>query len=350
MGNPASAHRPVTVAPMGDSIEEWDAFVPTAPGATFCHLAAWRSIIADVMGHEPVYLVARGADDEIIGVLPMFRLRSRLFGNRLVSMPFLNYGGPIGLPGGVAALLDAAVEEARLSGVRDLELRTREPITSELAVADRKVTVLLPLPEDSEELWSSFRSKVRSQIRRPMKEEMQPRFGPDQLDSFYEVYSRNMRDLGTPVLPRALFERIATDFPEESIFATIQHDDRAVAAGAGFIFGDEFEITWASALREYSRDAPNMLLYWSFMEEVIRRGVSTFNFGRCTPGEGTHRFKRQWGGQDQPLPWLIWPVDGSQKSEEPGRLVRFASSLWQKLPMGVANRLGPAVARQLPWW
>lgn len=345
-----SASGPVDISLLDERTHEWDDFVRASDGATFCHLADWRPVIADSMGHEPVYLVARDEAGEMIGALPMFRLRSRLFGDRLISMPILNYGGPLGQPHGLSALLDAALEKARRSGARDLELRAREPITSELTVTDRKVTVLLPLPDDAEELWKAFKSKVRSQVRRPMKEDMRARFGSEQLHPFYDVYSRNMRDLGTPVLPKSLFESIARAFGDDVIFAAIYHGEVPVAAGAGFIFGGEFEITWASALREYNRYAPNMLLYWSLMEEVIRRGANTFNFGRCTPGEGTHRFKLQWGGYDQPLPWLSWPPNKDPESSEPGRAVRFASSIWQKLPLGVTNRLGPAVARQLPWW
>lgn len=332
------------------STGEWDDFVRSRPEGTFCHLAAWRKVLADTMGHEPQYLMARGADGAIRGVLPLFHLRSRVFGHRLVSMPFLNYGGPLGDGEAVTALTDRAKAEAERLGADVLELRTRHAVPSTLQVSDRKVTVVLPLPEDPEELWKSFKSKVRSQIRRPMKEELEPRIGADQLDPFYQVFAENMRDLGTPVLPKSLFQAIARALPEEAVFAAVYKDDEPVAGGAGFMFGDEFEITWASSLRAHNRSAPNMLLYWSLMEEMSRRGVGTFNFGRCTPGEGTHRFKLQWGSQDEPLPWLTWPDGAANGNGEPGRMTRLVSGAWQKLPVPVANRLGPVVARQLPWW
>ncbi|HSH45938.1 MAG TPA: FemAB family XrtA/PEP-CTERM system-associated protein [Longimicrobiales bacterium] len=329
--------------------EEWDAFIGAHPDGTFCHLSGWRTVIADVMGHQPTYLVARGPGGEMAGVLPLFRLQSRLFGSRLVSMPFLNYGGPIGTPEAVDALIRDAVRMAEADGVERLELRTRHPLETMVAPETRKVTVVLPLPQDPEELWKSFKSKVRSQVRRPMKEGLEARIGPEQMEPFYRVFTENMRDLGTPVLPRRLFEAIATTFPDQVVFAAVYGEDGPVAGGAGFAFGDEFEITWASSLRAYNRSAPNMLLYWSLMEEMSRRGVGAFNFGRCTPGEGTHRFKRQWGGEDQPLPWLVWPEEPDDAGE-PGRAARLASEAWQKLPLPVANRLGPVVARQLPWW
>ena len=109
------------------------------------------------------------------------------------------------------------------------------------------------------------------------------------------------------------------------------------------------EITWAGASRELSRMAPNMLLYWSFMEETIRRGAGTFNFGRCTPGSGTHRFKKQWGGEDHPLPWGQWSPTGVVSTPSPDSAkFRLATSVWSRLPVGVTRVVGPVLARSLP--
>src|SRR5207247_15197 len=109
-----------------------------------------------------------------------------------------------------------------------------------------------------------------------------------------------------PVLPRAFFERLATTFGGLVVFGAVYRGAQPIAAGCGFAWRDEFEMTWASSLREHNRSAPNMLLYWSFMEQMIARGMRVFDFGRCTAGSGTHRFKQQWGGADVPLPWLQW--------------------------------------------
>ena len=124
-----------------------------------------------------------------------------------------------------------------------------------------------------------------------------------------------------------------------------------VAAGAGFLYEGEFELTWASSLRAYAREAPNMLLYWAFMEEMVRRGVRVFNFGRCTPGSGTHHFKRQWGGFDVPLPWLQWSLragsaESTPASERP--VFRLAAALWRHVPLPITRSVGPLLARALP--
>lgn len=328
---------------------EWDAFVRSRPESTFCHLHGWRPIMEELLGHECQYVAARDEEGAIAGVLPLVRVRSRLFGDYLVSMPFLNYGGPVGDPDAVELLVDHARELARTVRVDLLELRSRRELPGDLATTERKVAVLLDLPDDPEILWKSFKSKVRSQVRRPMKEEMEPRIGLDQVRPFYDIYCRNMRDLGTPVLPMAFFLRALHLFEEQIVFAAVYHQGQAVAAGAGFVHGSEFEITWASSLREYNRLAPNMLLYWSLMEEMSRRGVKTFNFGRCTPGGGTHRFKTQWGGYDVPLPWAQWSADGVDATPNPDSpKFRLATQVWQKLPLSVTNRVGPWLAKRIP--
>ena len=342
--------RPLHMDELGmASAGEWDAFVRSRNEGTFCHLYGWRSIMEELLGHEVRYLAARNEDCAIVGVLPLVRVRSRLFGDYMVSMPFLNDGGPIGDPDAVRFLAGHAEALARRSGVDLLELRSRNDIPGDLETSDRKVTVLLDLPEDPEVLWKGFRSKVRSQIRRPLKEGMETRIGIDQILPFYDVYARHMRDLGTPVLPLAFFLRALHLFEDHLVLAAVYHEGEPVAAGAGFVHGDEFEITWAAALREHNRLAPNMLLYWRLMEEMCRRGLKTFNFGRCTPGGGTHRFKLQWGGYDLPLPWAQWSPRSLDATPSPDAArYRLATRAWQNLPLVVTNRLGPWLARRIP--
>ena len=327
----------------------WDAFVARADGSSFCHLAAWRDILTDVLGVECLYRLVSDRNGALQGVLPLVRVRSWLFGHYLVSLPFLNDGGPLGSPEARRQLVEDAVAEARRSRADLLELRTRDGAGLELPVSSRKITVLRPLPATPEALLASFPSKLRSQIRRPLKDGLTVRFGLDQREAFYDVFARTMRDLGTPVLPRALFERLAVAFPELVVFGVVYRGDRPLAGGCGFVWREEFEMTWAGALRESRALAANMLLYWAFMEHMIARGVRVFNFGRCTPGGGTHQFKRQWGGTDVPLPWRQYAsgeVKAPPSPDDPA--LSWGPRLWRRLPLPIANRLGPRLVRFLP--
>jgi FemAB-related protein (PEP-CTERM system-associated) len=338
------------VEPFEGSPEEWDALVRASPGWTHFHQYAWRGVIERSMGHDTPYLGARDASGRLAGVLPLVRVRSVLFGDYLVSMPFLNYGGPLGADDAVAALAAAAGELADEYGCKLLELRSRNELPLSLPASHRKVTVTLPLsPGDPDAVLASFKSKVRSQVRRPMKEDVEVEFGPDQLDGFYQVFAEHMRDLGTPVLGRAWFEEIAATFGDSVWIACARLDGTPVAGGWGFRWAEEVEMTWASSLWAYSRIAPNMLLYWRFMERAANEGLRTFNFGRCTPGGGTHRFKTQWGGEDEELWWYHRPSDADEQTPSPDEgAYSWGPRLWRRLPLPVAGWLGPRLVRFIP--
>jgi serine/alanine adding enzyme len=330
--------------------ERWDRFVDAANGSTFCHLAGWREIMTDVLGHEAIYVAASDSAGAWRGVLPLVRVKS-ILGHFLLSLPFLNDGGPLGDDAAQLQLVEHAVAEAQRSGASLLELRSRSAVPGPLATSNRKISVHLAMPATVEDLWAkTFRAKLRSQVRRPTKDGMTARSGAGELAPFYDVFARNMRDLGTPVLPRAFFERIAAVFGDRVLFTTVYTAEGSPAAAACcLVFRDELEVTWASSLRELNRLSPNMLLYAHLMEEAIGRGVRLFNFGRCTPDGPTHRFKQQWGGHDIPLPWAYWSKGGAVGTPSPERpLFRVATAVWSRLPMAIANRLGPVLSRQLP--
>ena len=329
--------------------EDWSDVLREAEGATFCHLPGWRRVMEGPMGHEYLFLAARSRHGKLLGGLPLVRMRSPIFGHHLVSVPFLNYGGPLGPNAIRTALAEAAKHLALDSGADRLVLRNRTPLSVGLDQGRDKVMVRMALGNDPEALWTGgLPAKLRSQIRRPQKEGMTCRFGPGERHAFYTVFTENMRDLGTPVHSRRLFDALVEVFPEEVIFGVVYKGEEPVAGGCGFLWGGEFEMTWASALRKYNRMAPNMLLYWSFMEKAIERGAALFNFGRCTPGGGTHRFKRQWGGDDTPLHWLEWDRHGSGEPSADSWAFRTATRVWKHLPLRVTNRVGPFLSRRIP--
>ena len=329
---------------------EWDRQVRSSAGWTHFHQYGWRRVMEGAMGHECVYLAARAQDGAIAGVLPLVRVKSRLFGHYLVSMPFLNYGGPLGTTEAVRALGTAATGQAEADRVKLMELRSRVALPLALAVSHRKITVLSDVgPGGPDPLWKALPAKVRSQVRRPQKEGVTVRFGLDQLDAFYAVFARHMRDLGTPVLGRGFFAAIADAFPEDTWVGCAWLGSTPIAAGWGFRWGDELEMTWASALKAYNPIAPNMVLYWGFLERCAQQGVRLFNFGRCTPGSGTHRFKQQWGGRDETLWWYQYPAGAAAATPSPhDPRYSWGPRLWRRLPLALATALGPHVVRFVP--
>jgi len=296
------------------------------------------------------YAGARDAEGRPLrGVLPIFHVKSRFFGHHVISIPFMNYGGPVGDAPARQALAAWALQDGKTAGADSVVLRTRTAVPGDFPQASSKVTVVLPLGGDADVMWQkSFDAKFRNKIKRPQRDGMVTRFGPEHLDGYYEVFAANMRDLGTPVLPRRFFQRILEQFPGMALLGVTYWNERPVAGGFGFIWRDEFEMTWSSSLKELRASKPNMLLYWDYMRELIGRGVRQFNFGRSTPGTGPHDFKLSWGGVDEALPWIQWPTQSAAAGT--GGVAQLASAVWRHLPVRMTRAMGPMVARQLPWW
>lgn len=339
----------ISIERYGGTEAEWDGFAREQRGYSHFHRLRWRTLITSIFGHQCIYLAARDERRALVGLLPLVRVRSVVFGHYLVSMPFLNYGGPLGDDAGITAVVDEAVSIAKNEKVKLLELRSRVPLDVPLDASHRKITVVLDLPSTPELLFKQFDAKLRSQIRRPQKEGATVRFGRDQVGPFYSVFARHMRDLGTPTQPLRFFQEIASQFPDDSTFACVYIDGEPVAAGCGFRYGNEFEMSWAASLRGYNREAPNMLVYWACMEKAIAEGVTRFNFGRCTSGSGTHRFKMQWGGREEQLWWYGLAASADVTTPSPhDPAFRWGPRIWRRLPTSVATTLGPSIVRYIP--
>lgn len=349
---PASSAPRLTVAAVDDSAAaDWDAFVAGEPAASVYHGYAWRRLVQSVFGHQTLYFAAReGA--QVVGVLPLVRLKSRLFGDFLVSVPYFNYGGVIARSPQVSdELLRHAVQAAQLMGVSHIELRHREAGQYTLPKRTDKVSMLLKLPATAEALQKALPSKLRSQIKRPLREGVTCTFGGEELlDSFYAVFAENMRDLGTPVYPRRFFSAILQTLGDRARIALVHLKNAPVAAALLITHRETTEIPWASSLRRVNGIGVNMYLYWSVLEFALQQGSTVFDFGRSTLDSGTYRFKKQWGAEPLQLHWHYWLKGGGElpRLNPSNPKYRLAVAAWQKLPLPVANWLGPHLVKHLP--
>jgi FemAB-related protein (PEP-CTERM system-associated) len=209
----------------------------------------------------------------------------------------------------------------------------------------------LELPSTVEVLWKGFPSKLRSQIRRAQKESMVVLIGEKEyLDDFYCVFSRCMRDLGTPVYGKRFFETILSVFSKEARICLVRWKEKTLAAGLMYGFRRTLEVPWASSDKRYNHLAPNMLLYSSALEYACQEGFHLFDFGRSTPGSGTYRFKEQWGARPVPLHWHYWLHEGVEVPQLNPQNPRYglAIKIWQKLPLALTTHLGPHIVKYLP--
>lgn len=338
--------------------DELDAFVRAQPGSNAYQLAAWRRAVADAYGYPGQVLVARRGG-ALAGLLPLCQVARPLSRPRWISLPFCDIGGPLALSAddaeALAAQLRRDVKPARAAG---LELRCSASATpDEAALAGRKVRMVLDLPDSAAALMQSYAPKLRSQVRKAEKNGLTSEIvhGADAIHAFYDVYSRNMRRLGSPPHSRAWFDAVARHYGAagDMFIALVRHEGKTVGAGWVLLCGNKAVIPWASTLAEYNALAPNMLLYWAIQAHLCERGVRQFDFGRSTYGEGTYKFKKQWGALPVALDWKEWDAHGVAPAASaataaqggPSRLRPLIEGAWQRLPLAVTNSLGPRLRR-----
>ncbi len=332
--------------------DQWDDYVNAHPDGLNYHRFGWRRVIVESFGHAAPYLMARDSVGNTKGILPLIHLKSRLFGSILVSVPFVNYGGLLtDSHEASVALLEKAIQLRERLGASHIELRHLRDMSQGLASRMHKVTMLLPLEADTDTQWCQFNAKLRNQVRKAQKSGLTARWGGvELLDDFYEIFVRNMRDLGTPVYSRRLFEQVLTIFPDCSRIIGVYLDGRVVAAGLASWFRSTLEIPWASSNKDFKALCPNNLLYWEAIRHAIEQGFTTFDFGRSTPGEGTFRFKEQWGARPHSLHWQYALKNGAVLPDISPHNPKYelAISIWQRLPLWVTRILGPAIVRNIP--
>ena len=312
----------------------------------------------------------------VVGILPLVHLKHFLFVNSLISIPFFDLGGILAHDVVVEkALLSEAIKLGQQLKVKSIELRHTQPLswlneTNSInsthstnpsnsmnpvdpityATKSHKVRMLLDLPESSEKLMKSFKSKLRSQIRKPIKEGLNAKIGGlELLDDFYNIFSVNMRNLGSPVHSRKLMQNVLEAFAGGARIVVVCKGEEPVACSMIAGFKDTLENPWASALREYSRLSPNMLLYWTMLEYACNNGYAHFDFGRSSPDEGTYKFKKQWGAKPETLYWHCISLNGHQVGEETSEKSKFekAISYWQKMPVPVTKIIGPMIRKHI---
>lgn len=341
-----------------DDPKPWDRFVTASPVSHYCHLFDWGRIIQEVYGHEAVYLAAEDSGDSpssrrLRGIFPLVRFRPAMGNSRYISIPFFDQAGVLAdTPSIEAELLGNGLERARGRG-SILETRQKapagingsvSPVPAPSAVAEHKVSLSLPLGVSSEALMGSFKSKLRSQIRKGLRNGLTARIGKHELvRPFYRVFSRNMRDLGSPVHAIAFFNAIFKYFHSRAFICVVNHGIEPVAAGFMFRFRDTLYNPWASSLKPFRHLNTNMVLYWEMLRFSCRLGMAHFDMGRSSRGASTYWFKKQWSPTETPLYWCSWFPPGVLENPKETLCIRP----WKQLPLIAANTLGPMVRRNI---
>jgi FemAB-related protein (PEP-CTERM system-associated) len=336
--------------------DRWDDFVKSHPHASPYHLYAWKMAVEEAYNHRACYFIAEN-NNKVTGVLPLIYLKPPLITGQLVSLPYCDIGDMLATQENTKErLISEAISLAKKTKAKYIEIRGQINPPSfgdpglPVSVQAHKVRMILEVPPSSETLWNNFRSKLRSQVRKTEKNGLRFVWGEHKdVDSFYVVFSRNMRDLGSPVHSKRWFKAILLYYGSNARMGLVYYSKQLIGAGIILCINNSISVPWASTLQEYNRLSPNMLLYWEFIKYASDNGFVKFDFGRSTPNEGTYKFKEQWGAQPVPLYWNYINICRNDiKFNAPDIAGRnTVARIWQKLPLGIANRIGPVIRKHI---
>lgn len=332
--------------------QRFDDFVRAAPTGTPFHLTAWGRAIEKSMGHHAHYLFAeRGGN--IVGVLPLLHVRSRLFGQALISNAFAVYGGPIAESEAAHAALDEAAWALALRlGVPSLEYRDQERLRPTWpAKTETYATFKRALAADSEANLKAIPRKQRAEVRRSLELGLETRIARDEraVEEHFAVYAESVRNLGTPVFPKALFASLIELYGEEADILTVSKDGVPVASVLSLYFRGEVLPYYGGGTRAARALRANDHMYWMLMEHARERGCTSFDFGRSKTGTGAFAFKKNWGFEPKPLFYEFRLRDGASMPDVNPLNPKYKLMVetWSRLPLWLANRAGPLIARGL---
>ncbi len=326
----------------------WDAFVEAHGDATFFHKYGWKRVIEKSFGHRTHYLMVE-TGGEIEGVFPLVHINSRLFGNALISMPFAASGGVLATSDtALMALQERACELADKTGVDYLEVRNRSVQNPEWPSKDIYVNFSREIASDHDANLSAIPRKQRAMVRKGIKAGLESEID-DEIDRFYDVYSQSYRNLGSPVFSRKLFKMIREEFVDESSILTITHRGKAVTSVMSYYFKDQVIPYFGGGTSQARSLYANDFMYWDLMCRSADKGVRIFDYGRSKRGTGAFSFKKNWGFEPMPLSYEYYLVKANDvpNFSPTNPKYQYFIEAWKRLPMPVANMLGPFLSRSL---
>lgn len=345
------AVREVAVADRQEAARH-DAFVRARDNGTPFHLTAWGRAVARGTGAKPRYLVAERAG-QIVGVLPLTATSSPLFGKALVSNALAVYGGPLADDVETHAALDiAAWAIAGRIGVRVLEYRDQARLRPEWAAkSDVYATFKRPLGADEDANLKAIPRKQRAEVRKSQDFGLETRIGRGRADlaAHFRVYGASVRNLGTPVFPARLFAAILSEFGDDADILTVYKDGIPLASVLSLYYGGQVLPYYGGGVPEARTWRANDHMYWQLMEHARRRGCTSFDFGRSKTGTGPFAFKKNWGFEPAPLHYEFRLAPGHAVPDLSPNNPKYRAMIaaWTRMPLWLANRLGPLVSRGL---
>jgi len=333
-------------------IHEITAFLVQDNAATLFHRPEWILAVEQGCGQRAHYLVAERPGGAVVGVLPLSEVRSRLFGSALVASGFAVGGGVLARDKGVEdKLADAAIHLARKSRCTSIELRGGPVPSGFTATEGVYAGFVRDIAPDDDTIMAAIPRKQRAEVRKAQGLHLDVTIGRSANDraAHFAVYAESVRNLGTPVFPPALFGAMLDRFGEDADILTVSKDGRPVASVLSFYFGGCVFPFWGGGTHEARSLRANEMMYFELMRHAAARGCTRFDFGRSKVGTGVFAYKKNWGFEPQPLSYSVHTLDGTEPRviNPLSPKYRLQVEAWRRLPVWLANRLGPLIARGL---
>ena len=350
--NPAEAVLPLHIRSDADP-DAVAAFVRAHPRGTPFHLPAWLAAI-EAGTRQRAHMLVAERSGRIEGVLPLTAIRSLLFGKAMVSSGFAVGGGVLADDDAVAeALIEAGWALADKLGCPSLELRggTISAGAGWQHKSDTHAGFVRPLAADDEAELKAIPRKQRAEVRKALASDLTVTIGTGPADraAHYAVYATSVRNLGTPVFPKRLFAEVLARFGDDADILTVRHEGQAIASVLGLYHNGTVLPYWGGGTAEARTVRANELMYFALMRHARERGCTRFDFGRSKPGTGAFAYKKNWGFVPEPLHYAVRTADGAEAREVNPLSPKYRAqiALWKRLPLWLANRLGPPLARGL---
>ncbi|MES1981075.1 MAG: FemAB family XrtA/PEP-CTERM system-associated protein [Pseudomonadota bacterium] len=346
---PQSAPPPVVIKLLSEiDFQKWDDFVFACPEATFFHRAGWKKVIEQAFGHRTHYLQAE-RNGVIVAVLPLTEIKSMLFGHSLVSNAFCVYGGIAATDEEARLVLDQHAQAlAQKLGVGHMEYRQLRPFHSDWAGQNLYFTFRKPIDPDVEKNMLDIPRKQRAMVRKGIKHGLVSELDSG-VDRFFALFADNVKRHGTPALPKRYFSLLREVFGRDCEILSVLHEGQLISSVLTFYFRDEVLPYYAGDREDARHLAANDFKYWELMRMGCERGYRLFDYGRSKLGTGQHDFKKNWGFEPLPLHYEYYLVKAQAVPEHNplNPKYRLFIQMWRKLPISVANALGPHIVKNL---
>lgn len=327
----------------------WDSYVLSSPNSTFFHRGGWYRVISRAFGHKPHYLAAMQPNGRIVGILPLFEMKSLLFGHSLVSVPFCVYGGAVADSAAIVRSLEdkAAVLAERL-GVDYLELRNIEPTREDWPSHVSHAFFSRDLEEDSEAILKAIDKKQRAVVRKSLKNNLTVEI-QDEIDEFFDAYSTSVRNLGTPVFAKDYFYELKMEFGCNCEIVTVKQDSDVHCSLVSFVFKNQV-LPYYGGGYPLSRSSKAMdFMYFDLMCRAREKGIDSFDFGRSKIESGAYHYKRHWGFRPRLLHYQYYLVKSRKLPNKTTNNPKYRMMInaWKRLPVSVSRWLGPYLSKYL---